>query len=401
MRIGVFTNTFMPALNGVAKSIEMFRRGLTALGHDVFVITAAVPRPGDVPDYVVQCRACPAGRHNDYAIALPYSLPEARVDALELDIIHSHHVIWVGRWGLLYGRRHGLPVVATVHTHFDSCLPYVPVIRSLARPLLRRAYRRLCNECDIVIAPTATRAQQLREIAVNAPIEVVPNGVDLAEFQALDRERWRTRWGLRPTEVAIGYIGRLGPEKRCDVLLRAFARCARDLDVRLILVGNGPSQPAMQRLARAMHLGDRVVFQGPVPHEAIPSCHAALDIFAHASPLETMPMSILEAMAAGTVVAALDVPGPRDIIQSGRTGMLAPNDEAAFADLLRTLIVSPPLRARLARAARAEVGSFDHVQSGARLLEVYRCAVATRLEGSGEPAVSYVYGAGSGSWPQR
>jgi len=375
MRIGVFTNTYMPALNGVAKSIEMFRRGLVELGHDVFVITAAVPSDDHVPDYVLTCRAVRAGRNHDYAIALPRSLPGKQVDGLGLDLIHSHHVVWVGRWGLLYGRRRGLPVVATVHTHYESCIPYVPVVRGMARPLLRRAYRLFCNQCDTVIAPTATRADQLREIGVTAPIAVVPNGLVLAEFGAPSREEWRARWGLRPEEIAVGHVGRVGPEKRCDFLLRSFALLPEHPAVRLVIVGDGPSLPALRRLAASLNLQGKVVFAGPIPHEHIPSCHAALDVFALASPLETMPMSLLESMAAGRAVAALDVPGPRDVIRNGVTGLLAANNEQALSRALRKLITVPDLRAKLGRAAQLEAKSFDHVRASARLLKVYQAVL--------------------------
>jgi 1,2-diacylglycerol 3-alpha-glucosyltransferase len=375
MRIGVFTNVCVPALNGVAKSIEVFRRGLSELGHEVFIIAPEIAGNNHHPGYVLACRAVRAGRNNDYPIALPGSLSHRRVDELKLDLVHCQHVVWVGRWGLRYARRRHLPVVATVHTHYDSCLPYVPVGRPVARRLLRRTYRRFCNQCHTVIAPTPARRDQLRGMGVTVPIAVVPNGLNLAEFAAPHREQWRARWNLRPDEVAVGYLGRIGPEKRCELLVRSFARLPRQPAVRLVIAGDGPSLPALERLAAAIGLRDTVTFAGAVPHEEIASCHAAFDIFALASPLETMPMSLLEAMAAGRPAVAFDVPGPRDVIVDGVTGLLAEDSEQALAATLEKLIVAPDLRERLGRAARLRAAAFDHVRASDRLLEVYRRAL--------------------------
>ena len=188
----------------------------------------------------------------------------------------------------------------------------------------------------------------------------MPNPVDTAEFHPLsdaDKAALRKQLGMDPEALAIVYVGRLAPEKELDSLLRSFARItAGHPRAQLVLVGNGPSRPALEEAARQLHLGDRVRFVGMVPVADVPKWLQAADLFALVSSLEGLPCSLIEAMAVGLPAVTSDIPANMQLIEPGINGFSAPLlDEAAIAAQLNRLLDDRTLRIELGKNARASV----------------------------------------------
>ena len=249
-------------------------------------------------------------------------------------------VLVTSNWGTIeWAMANVVPVVPHVHIE-DGFGP-----EERATQIRRRVWtRRLVLRRSTVVVPSrvlwriATGVWRLDERRVR----YVPNGIDLARFAPR----------AASDGMVVGTVAALRAEKNLARLLRAFAIVAPDLPARLVIVGDGPERGALAALAGQLGIAGRVDFRG---HVAAPAAvYAGLDVFALSSDTEQMPLSVLEAMAAGVAVAATDVGDVREMLAEANAPLVVAQDDAALAAALRTLLTDKALRERIALANRAK-----------------------------------------------
>jgi glycosyltransferase involved in cell wall biosynthesis len=194
------------------------------------------------------------------------------------------------------------------------------------------------RQCTHIVAPTPViRDLILREYQVEMPVSVVPSPVDLTRYEDKDSSRIRQEFELDKYEVLL-YIGRLAKEKGLDLLINTFAMIISERpQARLLLVGDGPYRRALEGLVQKHGLSRKVIFTGVVPHEEVPDYAVAGDLFVYTSLIDTQGLVLVEAMAAGIPIVAVEAPGPIDIL-SGGGGLLVPAEEDAFVQAVLTLL---------------------------------------------------------------
>jgi glycosyltransferase involved in cell wall biosynthesis len=178
--------------------------------------------------------------------------------------------------------------------------------------------------------------------------------------------------GLTSERSTLLYVGRLTKEKRLDLLLRAVARLRHRYEFGLCLVGSGPMEGPLRRLAQRLGIPGRVIFCGSVPHEQIADYYAAADLFVFPSPTDTMGLVLVEAMGAGLPCVAVGKYGPGEIVIDGETGFVVPFDERRFAEATAKLLTDRHLRQRMACAARHRASDFDPLLAGDAMLAAYQ-----------------------------
>jgi glycosyltransferase involved in cell wall biosynthesis len=188
----------------------------------------------------------------------------------------------------------------------------------------------------------------------------MPNPVDTEEFRpgtAAEITELRRRYAINAHAVVALYVGRLAPEKGLVELVRGFARAAPCVAAaQLVLVGDGPTRPELEKLAGDLAIADRVRFVGRVPASEVPLWLRAADVFCLTSPSEGFPCALAEAMAAGLPSVVSRIPGNVQLIEDGTHGLTAPLDEAAsISDALVRLLRDPALRQAMGQAARRRV----------------------------------------------
>ncbi len=380
MRIGIFTNTYPPAVNGVANCVAAYRQGLMDRGHDVVVFA---PCPGDYerradPDNVYRFPALPVPLDMDYSIAFPYSRSVVKaLRRLDFDVIHTQHPVWVGAWGAWYARWADVPLVTTVHTEYELFANMVPLPEALVEMYLRVRVTSYCNKCQVVTTAVDSTRQRLQEQGVTTPIEILPNPTAIATFAGGNRRTVRRRYGVNDETVLLGFVGRLSPEKNLGLLMAAVSQVLRrEPHTAFLVVGEGPKKEAMQQMAANMGIAERVFFAGAVAHTEIPDFQAALDLFVTTSLSETQPLAYTEAMAAGTPVVAMKAPGAEDMIEDGINGLLADEEAGAsgLAEVVLGLAQDPARRAEIGHRAQEWVKQFDVDHVTQRLLGIYEQA---------------------------
>jgi glycosyltransferase involved in cell wall biosynthesis len=385
MRVALFSECYLPVTNGVVTSIITLREALHAQGHRVYVFAPGAPQPEDDPD-VYRLPELPFPRH-PYHLARPFPRLSFDFRALDVDIVHCQHPFTVGGLGADIAHRYGIPMVYTAHSLYDTMAAVAksPIVRSVAPAAARGVVKRFCAKADYVIAPTFYTREWLRAGGVDARFAVVPSGVYTPQAPEGARERLRADLGLRGNEPVILYVGRLGPEKRLDLLLNAAAQLAsRNLpaesrDFRVVIVGDGPERSELDLLTDDLNLRSRVVFAGHQPHCSVGEWYAAADIFALASPFETQGMVLAEAMACGLPCVAIDRGGAREVVLHNETGFLVPFEVDAFATALEKILADPDERQRMSVNGLERARSYTPEAMAKGVLEVYEAAIRVPL----------------------
>lgn len=378
MRIGMMADAYKPHVSGITHHIALNKRILEDLGHEVFVFTFGGDDHTDDEPNVIRTRGLPLV-NTGYYVSLRYST-QAQKLLHTMDIVHVHHPFTSGQLAIRYCKPRSIPIVFTNHTRYDlyaqAYLPMVP--ESLGDAFLRAYMPSFCRACSLVISPSPGIKEVLQRFGVDSPIEVIPNGIDLAPFRNPPRKINRQMLGLEEHDIVLTYMGRLGPEKNLAFLLRAFAGVAKTCDqVKLLIIGDGPERENLEDRVHYMGIGARVRFTGMIPYPELPDYLVLADVFVTASVTEVHPLSVIEAMAVGLPVVGIRSPGISDTIEDGVTGLLAPEEDiAVFTAKLTHMIIDAEKRREMAANARKAANAFAIENTIQVLLEHYQRLVS-------------------------
>jgi glycosyltransferase involved in cell wall biosynthesis len=354
MRIGMMADTYKPHMSGITNYIDLNKRYLEKAGHDVFVFTFG---DLDYQDDELRVMRSPGLKLADtgFYLSLRYSRGAKKL-LQTMDVVHVHHPFLSGRLALRYLRPLRIPVIFTNHTRYDLyAQAYLPMMPEEVSVGLLQAYMPpFCQAVDLVIAPSPGMKKVLRELNVESPIEVVPNGVEMDRYMKAE-SLLRTNFGYAQDDVLLVFSGRLAPEKNLEFLLRSFFGVLHAIpNIHLLILGNGQKQydEEIRSLAGELGLGEHVRFTGRVEYDELPAYLAMCDAFVTASVSEVHPLSVIEAMGAGLPVMGIESVGVGDTVEDCVTGFLSPHDLAAFTAKLTRLCLDRDLRAKMSAAAR-------------------------------------------------
>ena len=440
MNILMVTNTFAPHVGGVARSVQTFAAEYRRMGHAVTIVAPGPPDcavghhyPGDNPRTsifgdslhggadIVRVPALDNVNGSSFMLPLLASTKAKEIErALELsavvfrpDVIHSHHPFLLGELAKRLAGKFKVPLVFTHHTMYEQYTYSLGEVgkHAVTGAVIAQIATNYANGCDRVIAPSHSTRSILRERGVTTPIDVVPTGVDVQRFAGGDRNRWRDQLGIPRDAPVIGYVGRLAPEKNLHFLLSSvftlnstaeqnnlfamqagWARAVRpatEMSMMLgdstakrrplphfLLVGDGPAGPAL-----CANLPPRTHALGSLSGKDLIDAYAALDLFVFSSLSETQGMVLVEAMAAGVPVVALDASGVRDVLKHEVNGLVChTRDPVAFA---RAIEVGLSMRSTLQNGARATAQEYSQAACAEKALATYKRAKhSTPLEQS-------------------
>ncbi|MBB2910103.1 glycosyltransferase involved in cell wall biosynthesis [Streptosporangium becharense] len=379
-RVLIGTDTYPPDVNGAAYFTHRLACGLASRGNEVHVVCASDEGPARTEHVegvtVHRMRSAPVLVHPTMRVSLPVRL-DRLIEAIAPDVVHVQGHFVVGRAAVAASRRAGIPVVATNHFMPDNLFQFARVpgrLRDRAGALAWKDFNRVFSRADRVTTPTRIAAGLLSDKGFGPPVEAVSCGIDLARFRPGTGPRaWAREAAGLPDRDTILFVGRLDEEKRLGELIRALPYVLNDTDAQLALVGTGGQRGALERLAHRIGVGDRVVFLGFVPDEALPGVYAAADVFAMPGVAELQSIATLEAMASGLPVVAADAMALPHLVRPGENGHLfRPGDVPELARRLSGLLASPALRTTMGAASRRIALTHDHQASLARFEAIYR-----------------------------
>jgi len=378
LKVGFFTECYRPIVNGVVASVDALAEGLRERRHEVYCFAPRVPGYAERPGPVFRMPSLPLPIKTPYRLTLPLvSRKNLNGVIKRLSIIHAHSPFITGWMSIWYARRFDIPLVFTYHTQLEQYAHYVPFDAKAIRRAASSLTRAYANAADVVVVPTAAMGDRLLELGVRSRIEVVPTGIDLDAFAGgRRRSDVRASLGALPGVPLALTVCRLGREKNIELMIDAVA--AANNNVRLAIVGEGPSRDELERHAARRNVADRVRFVGYVERTELPDVYASADAFLFSSVSETQGIVLAEALAAGCRIIAVNTPQTLEVL--GEAATYVSNEAASMATALASLTVPPSAEIRVrSREAARRFGRDLQIE---RTVEVYADLLARRLHRS-------------------
>jgi 1,2-diacylglycerol 3-alpha-glucosyltransferase len=370
----MFTNTYLPHVGGVARSVSTYEDELRRRGHEVRIVAPAFAGAEESEPDVLRVPAIQGFNGSDFSVQLPQpGLIADWLDQFRPDVIHSHHPFLLGDSALRYAWARRLPLAFTHHTLYEQYTHYVPLDSDALKRVAIQMAVEYCNLCTHVIAPSESVETLLRERGVIVPLTSIPTGIDLDFFSSGDREAFLQKNSVPEQALVLGHVGRLAAEKNLDFLARAVGSFLQThADAVFVVIGAGDHAEAFRETVNAHARPQQLIMAGQQTGEDLADAYAAMDLFVFSSQSETQGMVLAEAIAAGAPVVALDGPGVRDVV-TWDNGRLLPADATGeqFAEAIEQLTANPEGLARLRARAQQSIENFSLKHCADRLVALY------------------------------
>jgi 1,2-diacylglycerol 3-alpha-glucosyltransferase len=371
MRIGIFTDHFYPELGGIQDSIAELVRELSKRGHTVHIWAPRASKKNFELSHLPEGEAQWEERvhiHRVPSFPLPssslqsrFASPFFRVEE-ELDILHTHSFFGVGYRALTVARQKKIPLVGTNHwaiTEFSDYMHWL--FEHVFKTVSIRYVTWYYNHCAFVTAPSKTVLLEKEVAGLRAPYAVVSNPIDTGVFHPAtldERKAARRKWELEGKVIAC--VGRIAPEKKNDIVIRAFARLlARVPDAVLTLGGHGSFEGEMKELTKRLGVEKHVRFLGTLTKREVSELFHAADAYAIASVSESQSMTLIQAFAAGLPAVGARWRAIPEYLNEERGFLFVRNDWEAMAGHLETLLLNDPLRKNMGERAHQFAQKFS------------------------------------------
>lgn len=329
MNIGLFTDTYFPQVSGVATSIKTLRDELIAQGHHVYIFTTTDPaaKHDDPENGIYRFASVPFVSFTDRRIAVRgwvRALHLAR--QLKLDIVHNQTEFSLGMMGKMVAKEMNIPCLHTYHTMYQDYLHYIANGRIIKpHDVAKLAHFYLKNMTGI-IAPSERVLNTLQEYGVEAPIKIIPTGVNLRVYSNPDtveqKHTLREKLGYEDDTPILLSLSRLAYEKNVQALIEALPDVLEKRpDAQLLIVGDGPARRTLERQVKEMALTDHVKFTGEVKNEDVHHYYQIADVFVSASDTESQGLTYDEALASDLPIVVMRSEYTDDLIDDPAIGM--------------------------------------------------------------------------------
>ncbi|MCR2802379.1 glycosyltransferase family 4 protein [Paenibacillus soyae] len=382
MRVAIFTDTYVPDVNGVARTLKRWTNYLERHGVCCKVFapepSAEESRAASLHS-VERFASFPFFLYPECRLAVPNLLHIRKsIAAFNPHLIHVATPFNLGLCGIRAARKFNIPLIASYHTNFDQYLPFYNL--QWMEKLLWRYMEWFHRDCRSIFVPSANTLEDLAGRGWDASkLQIWSRGVDAGVFHPLvDRKELLSRSGIDPDSFLVFFAGRLAPEKDVETAVHAFAKFRRSSnpDAVLVIAGEGPSADSLKSLCEKEGVDAR--FIGFLAPQELQRWYASADVLLFPSPTETFGNVVLEAMACGTPVIGADAGGVRETIREGVTGFKRqPGDPEAFASALERLHLDEELRLAMGRNAHEFAMSRSWEAIFDKLLEQCRTVVLT------------------------
>lgn len=369
VRVAIVSESFLPDVNGVAGSVARVLEHLHLRGHEALLVTPRAELTEYAGARVERVRSVRLPGYRSFGVGLPSRRLAGLLADFGPDVVHLASPVALGAHGAAVARRLGVPAVAVYQTDLAGFAERYGL--GVTAPLIWWWLARVHGGCARTLAPSPQSCEDLRSQGI-PDVYQWGRGVDTGKFSPVHRDPvLRRSLGVGEDQVLVGFVGRIAPEKRLELLapLQYLEGC------RLVLVGDGPARRGLERLL------PRATFTGLLQGAELSAVVASLDIFVHAGASETFCQAVQEALAAGVPVVAPAAGGLPALVRPGSNGLLWPPDEpATLVRAVRVLVAQPALRREMGVRARGSVAGRGWEVLGDELLAHYRAVQGSAAE---------------------
>ncbi|MEG0076954.1 glycosyltransferase [Anaerorhabdus sp.] len=393
MRIGLFSDTYLPEINGVASSVHILREQLVKNGHTVYVITTKPESDiGEDDPFVLRLSGIELKRLYGYVLTSPIHISAYnQIKEIDLDLIHAHTEFSVGIFARIVAKLQGLPLVSTYHTTYEDYTHYVNIINSdtvdkIAKKAVASLSRMYGDSSTEMIAPSQKTKEMLLGYGIKKTIYVVPTGLDLDRFNpkrtsAEKIKEIRQTYQVKENETLITFVGRVAQEKSIDFVIEGFHYVKQmGLPCKLLIVGAGPDDEILRNQVKELDLEDTVKFAGKKPASEIPSFYHASNCFVSASITETQGMTYVEALASGLPLFARPDNVLEELVVEDETGYYFKTPQELAEKIKEFLEASDDHKKKMRANAIQKSKPYDSQEFYRKILHVYESAIANHSQ---------------------
>ena len=392
MRIGIFTDTYTPYVNGVTTSVLMLKNSLEKKGHIVYIVTVNdenLHYKTDEGGRVLRIPGVPIGIY-DYRLTGIYPLKAINtIRKWNLDVIHSQTEFGIGTFARIISKQLNIPLVHTYHTMYEDYVHYIThgYFNRSSKKIVEYLTLFYCDKTiSELVVPTKKAYELFKEkYKVDRNVYIVPTGIDVEKFYKENNKKVsisnkRKELGINDDDFVILFVGRIASEKNVEFLLNSMKSLVEYSDkIKLLVVGDGPDLNTYKEYCKKNNIDNNCIFTGKVPWEDIVSYYLIADVFATASHTETQGLTVIEAMAASLPVLAIKDESFTGTVINNLNGFIFRNRKE-FRNNVISLFEDRNKLIDLSKQARnsAEVHSSKYFAE--HILDVYRIAIKNSLK---------------------
>lgn len=387
MRIGLFTDTYPPYINGVSTSVYMLKQALEKKGHDVYIVTVnddATKYKLEDDNKIIRIPGIPTGIY-DYRLTGIYPLKAINiVKKWNLDIIHSHTEFGVGTFARIIAKQFGIPLIHTYHTMYEDYIHYITkgYFQKSSKKIVEYLTLFYCDKTanELIVPTKKTYDLFKKKYKVEKNIYIVPTGIEIERFfkenvNLEEVENLKKELKLKKSDFVVTFVGRIAKEKNIDFLIDAHRDLVKkNKNIKLIIIGDGPEITVFKNKVNKLNLNNNIIFTGRVAWDKIPVYYQLSSAFATASTTETQGLTVIEAMAGAVAPICIDDESFKTVVIDDLNGKIFKN-KRQYKNIVMKLYNDPKLLNKMANQARinAEMHSSKHYAES--VLDVYNHAI--------------------------
>lgn len=387
MRVGIFTDTYTPFINGVTTSVLMLKKGLERQGHTVYIVTVSpdnLKYKYEENGKVIRIPGVPTWIY-DYRLTGIYPLRAIkRIKKWKLDVIHSQTEFGIGTFARIIAKQLNIPLVHTYHTMYEDYVHYVTkgLFDKSSKKIVEYLTLFYCDKTiSELIVPTKKAFELFKDkYLVDRSVYIVPTGIDTEKFYIENNKKFnikkkRKELNIDVDDFVLLSVSRIGKEKNIDLLLSSMNEIIeKNNKIKLLIVGDGPDLEEYRKYVSDNNLNDYVIFTGKVPWDTIQEYYLLSNVFVTASTSETQGLTVIEAMSASLSVICIDDDSFKETVNHRVNGLVF-KEEKDYIRYVLEISGNEKLYNKLREQARDSSNMHSIKFFADKVIEVYNIAI--------------------------
>ena len=390
MRIGIFTESYPPLVNGVSTSILMLEHALTKLGHEVFIITVSDNKKDYVLEnngHILRLPSVNLANCYDYKMTSVYPIKAVNmIKKMNLDVIHSNVEFTVGIFARVVSEQLSIPLVHTYHTNWEDYTHYITKNKKILDDICKKLLKYLVvffedkTVTELIVPSNKIYNLFKDKYKFTKNIHIIQTGIETSKFykekfNLKDINSLKKKLGIKKKDFVVMTVSRLAKEKSVDRIINNHKELVKKYsNMKLLIVGDGPDIDKLKDEAKILGVSDSVIFTGKVPLSDIPIYYQLGNVFVTASKSETQGLTVVEAISSSLPIVAVKDDSFVNSVIEDFNGFVFTDDEK-YINSISKLYEDKDLYNRLSNQSRLLSEDFSSEYFALKVLKVYETAI--------------------------
>ena len=390
MRVGIFTESYPPLVNGVSTSILMLQKALEKLGHEVFIVTVSDDKKNytlEDDGHILRLPSMNLANCYDYKFTSVYPIKAVNIiKKMNLDVIHSNVEFTIGIFARVVSEQLGIPLVHTYHTNWEDYTHYITKNKKILDDICKKLLKYLVvffedkTVTELIVPSNKIYNIFKDKYKFTKNIHIIQTGIETSKFykenfSSKDINNLKKKYGIKKKDFVIMTVSRLAKEKSVDRLINNQKELLKRYpNMKLLIVGDGPDIDKLKMQVCSLNISKNVIFTGKVPLEEIPIYYQLGDVFVTASKSETQGLTVVEAISSSLPIVAVKDDSFISSVIDDFNGYVFTSDEKYIESILKLYEIND-IYNRLSNQSRILSSDFSSEYFALKVLKVYETAI--------------------------